>query len=115
MSNAHAQITLEVSASISLSVEAKAKLEARLRSTLQSAIRNQLAVEGGSEAWLFQCAVTVDRQNMEDEIANYLDAQIQDGHLDAEGMGRRLALYGLQLPSDFMEEIQERADMSESE
>jgi len=55
---------------------------------------------------------TLNRHDLEDEITHFLQGQIEDGKLDAQGMASQFAQYGLMLPSDFIKEMEGRSDQS---
>ncbi|EAZ97345.1 hypothetical protein [Marinobacter sp. ELB17] len=106
-------VTLEISAVLDLNGTDKEDLEAHLRASLNKAISGGLITGlSNTELLMYSANVTVDRHDMEDEVTSFLNAQIADGNLDAEGMGRRLARYGLQMPADFLDEIEERSSVA---
>lgn len=105
-------ITLEVKADIDLNGLPLADLEYHLRNALSRAIGNGL-LTGDTEAEVdeYSATVTLNRHvKQEGKITEFLQSQIEDGVLDAEGMAQRLTRYGLMLPSDFISEMEERAD-----
>lgn len=106
-------ISLELTADVELNGLPAAVIEKNLRSMIDRAIGEGL-ITGYTEAEVdsYSVDVTIDRHHLEDEIARWLSTQIEDGNLDLETMGQRLARYGLQMPSDFIAEIRERADLA---
>lgn len=110
--NITTNITLEVSADIDLNDALTAnEMRAHLQAALSHAIGcGLLTGDTPAEVDEYSATVTVERHaTFEDEIYRFLQGQIDDGHLDAEGMARRIVRYGLMLPSAFISEIQERA------
>lgn len=51
----------------------------------------------------------------EDDIANFLQQQIESGELAPHDIARRLARFGLMQPSAFVAEMQERIEMAEDQ
>lgn len=106
-----ASITLEVSANIDLNSTTAVELKAHMQAALARAIGDGLLTGFTSaEVEQYSAEVTINRHDTyDDEITRFLQGQIEDGHLDAESMAQRITRYGLMLPSDFIDEMQERA------
>lgn len=65
-----------------------------------------------------ECVVNeyrVPTEEDEDRYAAWLTEQIEDGALDLESMGQRLARYGLADPSSWMDEFDERMELAADE
>jgi hypothetical protein len=109
-------ITIEIEAHIALGGMTERELYNHLNHTTFNAIGNGL-LTGDNEAEVDEhsLVVTVNRHQIEDEIYRFVQGQLEDGYMDLEGMARRIARYGLMLPSQFVEEMNERADNAASD
>lgn len=107
-------ITLEVSAEIDLNGLSIEDLERHLHAALSRAIGNGLLTgDTQAEVEQYSATVNVDRHSAhEARIYQFLQDQIEGGHLDAASMATRITRYGLMLPSDFIAEMDERAELS---
>lgn len=107
-------ITIEIQADIDRNGLANNELVNHLNTAVGNAIGNGL-LTGHTEAEVdvYSAEVTLNRHELEDELTRFLQGQIEDGQLDAEGMARRIARCGLMLPSNFIAEMNERADQDQ--
>jgi|SRR5690554_546844 len=112
--SATTKFTIEVSANIDLNGLTEKELKGHLNIAVFRAIGNgMLTGDTVAEVDEYSVRASANLDSLEDEIANWLQGQIEDGHLDAEGMARRIARYGLMMPSEFADEIKERAEQAQ--
>jgi hypothetical protein len=107
--------TIEIKADINLSGEAADTIKHRMEAMLSQAIAEGLFTgDTRAEVSEYRAEVAEQPPCAEDEITRFLQGQMEDGLLDAASMPQRLARYGLMMPSDFVAEMQERAESTEA-
>lgn len=91
------------------------EMQARLHVMVQNAVsEGMLTGDTPAEVEAWETHVTEVPLADEEEIATYLQEQIEGGHISAEKMAMLMARYGLARPEDFVAEMQERIAANEA-
>jgi hypothetical protein len=102
-----ANFTVEISAVADLNGAPKAHLQSHLEQAVFRAIGDGM-LTGHTEVELdeYQSYITMDRHDLEGQIATHFETLLKDETLDVTMVSKRMAHYALTLPSDFINHFQ---------